>query len=76
MADDKNILQDKNNEDGFLKYTVEGIEEILKADEGESVFKQVEAKLLDFDWIFTGDNSSQIIKLLAETENDNIFSCT
>jgi hypothetical protein len=36
--------------------------------------KQVEAKLLDFDWIFTGENSACMIKVLAETENDEIFS--
>jgi hypothetical protein len=36
--------------------------------------KQVEAKLLDFDWIFTGDNAASMIKVLAETDNDEIFS--
>ena len=36
--------------------------------------KQVEAKLLDFDWIFTKQNAAEMIKILAETENDEIFS--
>ena len=37
--------------------------------------KQVECKLLDFDWIFTGDNTATLIKVLAETDNDEIFAC-
>lgn len=37
--------------------------------------KQVEAKLLDFDWIFTGNNAKAFMTILAETENDEIFSC-
>lgn len=36
--------------------------------------KQVEAKLLDFDWIFTESNAIEMVKVLAETENDEIFS--
>ena len=36
--------------------------------------KQVEAKLLDFNWVFIGDNSARLLKSLAETENDEIFA--
>jgi len=37
--------------------------------------KQVEAKILDFDWVFNGDNSAKFIKILCETENNEVFAC-
>ena len=43
-----------------------------KAD--DSNLKQVEAKILDFNWIFVGDNSARLIKILSETDNDEIFA--
>jgi hypothetical protein len=60
--------------DGYLKYS-EAIEATVKFDEGENKLKQVEAKLLDFDWIFTAGNAATLIKILAETDNDDIFKC-
>ena len=59
---------------GFMQYNMLAVEELVQFDEAESTMKQVEAKLLDFDWIFTGENSACMIKVLAETENDEIFS--
>ena len=34
----------------------------------------MEAKVLDFDWIFTADNAAKFVKILAETKNDEIFA--
>jgi hypothetical protein len=45
-------------------------------EQNENTYKQVEAKLLDFDWIFTNNNAATLIKILAETTNDEIFSCS
>jgi hypothetical protein len=61
--------------DGFLKYSVEAVEAVAQFDDAENNLKQVEAKLLDFDWIFTGNNAATLLNILAETENDEIFSC-
>jgi hypothetical protein len=57
-----------------MQYNMLAVEELVQFDEAESTMKQVEAKLLDFDWIFTGDNAASMIKVLAETDNDEIFS--
>lgn len=62
--------------DGFVKYNVQTIEAIASADDTDNNIKQVEAKLLDFDWIFTENNAATLIKILAETTNDEIFSCS
>lgn len=59
---------------GFRKYSVAAIEEVVTFDEAENTVKQVECKLLDFDWIFTGDNAANMMKVLAETSNDEIFA--
>ena len=39
-----------------------------------SNLRQVEAKLLDFNWIFTGKNAQKFIQVLATTDNDEIFA--
>ena len=57
-----------------MQYNMLAVEELVQFDEAESTMKQVEAKLLDFDWIFTGDNAASMIKVLAENDNDEIFS--
>jgi len=40
----------------------------------DSNLKQVEAKILDFNWVFIGDNNARFIKILSATENDEIFA--
>lgn len=40
----------------------------------DSNLKQVEAKILDFNWIFIGDNNARLTKILSETDNDEIFA--
>ena len=58
--------------DGFVKYEVRIDENILptQSEVQTSQIKQVEAKLLDMDWVFTENNAKNLIKLLAETTND------
>ena len=73
-AADPNAGKEQYN-DGFLKYSVDAVEAVAQFDDAENNLKQVEAKLLDFDWIFTGNNAATLLNILAETENDEIFSC-
>lgn len=40
----------------------------------DSNLKQVEAKILDFNWVFIADNSARLTKILATTDNDEIFA--
>jgi hypothetical protein len=40
----------------------------------DSCIKQIEAKILDFNWLFTGENTKTMMSTLAETENDEIFA--
>ena len=40
----------------------------------DSSIKQVDAKILDFSWVFTGDFAKNMIKTLANTSNDEIFA--
>lgn len=40
----------------------------------DSNLKQVEAKVLDFNWVFIGDNSARLTDILANTDNDEIFA--
>lgn len=42
--------------------------------ENENTTKQITVKMLDMDWIFRHGNIERLIKILAETENDTIFS--
>jgi hypothetical protein len=63
----------KVNSRGPIEYTEE-IEDIATEKEDTSNLRQVEAKLLDFNWIFTGNNACKFITVLAETENDEIFA--
>ena len=62
------------NNENFIVYSAETIEELVCSETKEGDMKQVEAKLLDFDWIFTKQNAAEMIQILAETENDEIFS--
>lgn len=36
--------------------------------------KQVEARVLDFSWVFTGDNAAKFLQILSKTDNDEIFA--
>ena len=58
---------------GPIEYS-DDIEEIATDKEDTSNLRQVEAKLLDFNWIFTGNNACKFITVLAETDNDEIFA--
>jgi len=40
----------------------------------DSNLKQVEAKILDFNWVFIGDNSQRLTQILSTTDNDEIFA--
>lgn len=40
----------------------------------DSSLRQVKAKILDFNWIFNGDNAEKFIKTLSDTDNDAIFA--
>ena len=40
----------------------------------DSSIKQIEAKILDFNWAFIGDNTGRLLTTLADTENDDIFA--
>ena len=73
-AADPNAGNKLFDNDGYLKYSA-AIEATVVFDDAENNLKQVEAKLLDFDWIFTENNARELIKILSETENDGIFSC-
>lgn len=58
--------------DGFIKYDIK-IDEKLLPDPNTisaSNVKQVEAKLLDMDWVFIDENAKTLIGILAETSND------
>jgi len=37
-------------------------------------FEQVDVKILDMDWCFRHNNITKLIRILAETDNDCIFS--
>lgn len=63
-AADPNAGKEQYN-DGFIKYSVEAVEAVAQLDEAENNLKQVEAKLLDFDWIFTGNNAATLLNILA-----------
>jgi hypothetical protein len=51
---------------------VNGDEDDETADTSD--LKQVEIKLLDFNWAFIGTNAERFIEILAETDNDDIFT--
>jgi hypothetical protein len=40
----------------------------------DSNIRQIEAKILDFNWLFVEDNSANLLGALAETDNDEIFA--
>jgi len=62
-------------DDAFVKYSTDTVEAIAAAEPDDSKLRQVEAKILDFDWVFNGDNSAKFIKILCETENNEVFAC-
>ena len=83
--DDPDSLRDNNflallgsgevgsGEEGPSKYSLE-VEDVATDKEDTSNLRQVEAKLLEFNWIFIGQNAAKFIAVLAETENDEIFA--
>lgn len=81
MEEDEEVKEEEAG-DGFLKAQTidqndatayEAIAEVI--DEGDNQIKQVAAKVLDFNWIFVGQNATKLLQTLADTENDEIFSC-
>ena len=62
----------KDDEDAPFKYSGAVEPQTHVAD--DSNLKQVEAKVLDFNWVFIGDNSARLTDILANTENDEIFA--
>lgn len=75
MDDGSNEFQLQKTSNGLFSYTENKFEVIADVTAETNNKKQVEARLLDFDWIFTSNNSATLIKILAETSNDEIFSC-
>ena len=57
-----------------MKYSTSVEPKIHSSD--DSNLKQIEAKILDFNWLFVGGNAGKFLKILAETENDEIFACS
>ena len=43
-------------------------------EEDTSNLRQVEAKLLEFNWMFIEENAARFIKILSGTDNDAIFA--
>lgn len=64
------------NENGLCNYEESKFEQLCATEDEVNNRKQVEVRLLDFDWLFTQNNAATLIKILAETANDEIFSCT
>lgn len=71
LADTLAVEQAKDD-DAPLKYSDDIEAKAYIAD--DSNLKQVEAKILDFNWIFIGDNNARLTKILSETDNDEIFA--
>lgn len=63
----------KDNDDAPLKYSTQVEPQTYGAD--DSNLKQVEAKILDFNWVFIGDNAARMMEILSSTDNDEIFAC-
>ena len=61
-------------EEGPAKYIEEEVEALTTDREDASNLRQVEAKLLEFNWIFSGQNAAKFVSALAETDNDEIFA--
>ena len=59
---------------GPAKYSLETVEDLTNEREDSSNMRQVCAKILDFNWIFSGNNAEKFITTLAETDNDDIFA--
>lgn len=58
--------------DAPIKYS-QAVEPVAKEAEKSNI-KQVEVKLLDFNWVFIGDNAARLLRVLSTTENDSIFA--
>ena len=63
-----------DDDDGPVKYSIEEVEELCTEREDASNLRQVEAKLLEFNWIFNKENAAKFITILSETDNDEIFA--
>ena len=44
------------------------------ANEQEDETKRVEISVVEFDWVFHGEEAKNFIKKLANTDNDNLFA--
>jgi hypothetical protein len=64
----------EEDDGGPAKYDPLLVEDITQDREDTDNQKQVKAKLLDFNWIFNGNNAEKFIKVLADSENDDIFA--
>lgn len=60
--------------EGPAKYIEEEVEDLTIDREDASNLRQVEAKLLEFNWIFSGQNAAKFVTCLSDTDNDEIFA--
>ena len=65
-------LADDEELDAPMKYSDAVEPKTYGAD--DSNLKQVEAKILDFNWVFIGDNAGRLVEILSQTDNDEIFA--
>ena len=66
-------IHEDDEEDAPVPYS-EAVETVTHENDDESNLKQVEAKVLDFNWVFTSDNAARLVKILADSSNDEIFA--
>ena len=66
-------VEDEDDDGRPAEYTM-AIEDLCTEDDDKSNLRQVCAKLLDFNWVFSGNNAEKFIGVLAETDNDEIFA--
>ena len=50
------------------------MEDFSQKEVDQSNLKQVQVKLLDFNWIFFGNQAKKFISVLSNCENDQIFA--
>lgn len=74
--EEKEVVDSTHNvvdkDDGPFKYS-QAVEPMTYGAD-DSNLKQVEAKILDFNWVFIGDNSQRLTQILSTTDNDEIFA--
>ena len=64
---------DDQDLDAPEKYSL-SVENLAIQSVDDSNLKQVEARVLDFSWVFTGDNAAKFLQILSKTDNDEIFA--